>query len=81
MSLYELLQREIKRMVSGVDYHKDGNIYPLVMEEVEYYIIDIVLRETNFNIVRSAQLLGIGRNTLYRKMKQYALVKNEKKGE
>lgn len=78
MSLYDLLQREIKRMVSGVDYHKEGNIHPLVMEEVEFYIIDIVLKETNFNIVRCAQLLGIGRNTLYRKMKQYGIEKKAK---
>jgi len=78
MSLYDLLQREIKRMVSGVDYRKEGNIHPLVMEEVEFYIIDIVLKETNFNIVRCAQLLGIGRNTLYRKMKQYGIEKKAK---
>jgi DNA-binding NtrC family response regulator len=34
------------------------------------YILDI-LRETNGHQVRAAEILGIDRRTLYRKLKQY----------
>jgi transcriptional regulator with PAS, ATPase and Fis domain len=68
MTLYDLLDREIKRMVSGFTLHSKGNIHPLIMNEIEKYIIEIVLRETNFNYVLTAKMLGIGRSTLYRRI-------------
>ncbi len=67
-SLYDLLKREIKKMVSGASPHKKGNIYPLVMQEVERYIITLVLEETSYNLVVAAHVLGISRSTLYRKI-------------
>jgi len=69
LSLYDLLRREVKRMVSGFGRHAQGNIHPLIMQEVEKCIIEAVLEETNFNLVMAAKILGIGRSTLYRKIK------------
>jgi len=68
LSLYDLLRREVKRMVSGFGRHEQGNIHPLIMHEVEKYIIEVVLEETNFNFVMASKILGIGRSTLYRKI-------------
>jgi DNA-binding NtrC family response regulator len=44
------------------------------MAEVERATIEAALRETNGNRRKAAELLGIGERTLYRKLKQYALV-------
>ena len=68
MSLYDLLKPDIQRMVNSLDKHDKGNIYPLVMQEVERSLIDLVLKETGYNYVHAAKALGISRSTLYRRI-------------
>ena len=67
-SLYDFLRTEVQHMMLGIGIHNDGNIYPLIVEEVERSIIKIVLEETNNNLYASAKMLGISRSTLYRKI-------------
>ena len=68
LSLYDLLKQEIKKMISGIGKNEQGNIYPLILEEVERDIIELVLQETNFNYLLSSRILGISRSTLYRRI-------------
>ncbi len=75
-TLYEFLKRDIKKMVSGLGSQDRGNIYPLVMQEIERYIISLVLEETKYNHLRAARALGISRSTLYRKLEGLGLVGN-----
>jgi transcriptional regulator of acetoin/glycerol metabolism len=42
-------------------------------EEEEKYLLGRALQATKGNVRRAAQLLGIGRATLYRKIQQYHL--------
>jgi DNA-binding NtrC family response regulator len=44
------------------------------MADVERATIEAALRETKGNRRKAAELLGIGERTLYRKLKEYALV-------
>jgi DNA-binding protein Fis len=74
MTLYELLNREIKRMAAGIGYQNKGNIHPLIMNEIEKYIIQIVLQETHYNYLAASKMLGIGRSTLYRKIEILGIV-------
>ncbi|MBU4269965.1 hypothetical protein KJ644_02600 [Candidatus Dependentiae bacterium] len=69
VSLYDLLKRDVKKMVFGISKYEKGNIYPLIVEEVEKYVIEVVLEEVNYNYFRAAQVLGISRSTLYQKIK------------
>ena len=68
-SLYQFLRKEVQQMIVGIGFNNVGNIYPLIVEEVERSIIKIVLEETRGNFFVSAKILGISRSTLYRKMK------------
>ena len=68
LSLHDILKEQIQRMVVGIGQQSKGNIHPLIMDEVERSIIQIVLNETNNNLFRTAKILGIGRSTLYRKI-------------
>ena len=68
VSLYDLLRRDVRKMVSGQCNDEKGNIYPLIMQEVERSLIGLVLEETNNNYFRAAKALGISRSTLYRKI-------------
>ena len=68
MSLYDILKQDIKRMIMGTGRNSKGNIHPLIMQELEKYIIQIALDETGHNYLHTSRILGIGRSTLYRKM-------------
>ncbi len=77
LSLYDLLKRDIKKMIIGIGHGEQGNIYPLIVEEVEKNIIELVLKETNYNYLHAAKLLGIGRSTLYRKIEHLKIAKKK----
>ena len=44
---------------------------PLSLEEVERAAIEASLVRSRFNVSAAAKLLGLGRTTIYRKLKQY----------
>ena len=53
--------------------HSPGNLYRLVMDEVEAPLLESVMRHTGGNQTRAAECLGINRATLRKKLKQYGL--------
>lgn len=71
LSLYDILKRDVKKMVHGIGSKKKGNIHSLIMQEVESNIIALVLEETNYNYFAAAKILGISRSTLYRKIEKF----------
>lgn len=79
ISLYDFLHKEVKKMVESIGRHEKGNIYPLIMNEVEKYIIVSVLEETNHNYLRAARVLGVGRSTLYRRIESLKIEDKKKK--
>lgn len=68
VSIHELLKKEIGKMIDGIGRTGQGNIYPLLMGEVEKSIINLVLEETNYNYLVASRILGMSRSTLYRKI-------------
>ncbi len=53
---------------------ENSNLYEAVVSEVEKALFSIVLKETNGNQVRAAKMLGINRNTLNKKIKEYKII-------
>ena len=51
------------------------------LEEMERRYIVQVLRDTGYHQSRAAEILGIGRRTLYRKIREYRIDVPEEKGE
>ena len=49
-------------------------IYDMVLAQVEKPLIEVVLAPAQGNQTRAAELLGLNRNTLRKKMKQYDLI-------
>jgi Fis family transcriptional regulator len=53
--------------------HKPGDLYQLVLGEVEKPLFRAVLTYTNGNQSEAAEILGINRGTLRKKLKDYKL--------
>ena len=77
VSLYDFLRREINKMVSSLGRHERGNIHPLVMNEIERYVITLVLEKTKNNYLRASRALGISRSTLYRRIEVLGIEKKQ----
>jgi Fis family transcriptional regulator, factor for inversion stimulation protein len=58
-------QREAQVELSG--------LYDIILEQVERPLIELALQQLNGNQVRTAQLLGINRNTLKKKIDIYKI--------
>lgn len=52
----------------------NGDIPPL--DEIERRHIELVLKETEFNMSKAARILQIDRTTLYNKLKKYGFKRN-----
>ena len=52
------------------NYTDKGNLYNEVIGEAEKELLLSVLKKTEWNQVKAAEILGINRNTLSRKMKE-----------
>ena len=53
--------------------HRPAGLYALVLREVEEPLVQAVMRHTEGNHVRAAEVLGINRGTLRRKLEGYGL--------
>jgi DNA-binding NtrC family response regulator len=52
---------------------RSGGIEPQSLEEIEAYFIAKTLRQTKGNRTTAAEILGIDKSTLWRKVKRYGL--------
>jgi Fis family transcriptional regulator len=58
---------------ANLNGHKPGGLYELVIGEVEKPLFSAVLSYTNGNQSEAAEILGINRGTLRKKLKAYKL--------
>ncbi len=72
-SIKDFLEEKLKRYLKDMTKVTNFNLYGTVLSEVEKALISIVLRETNGNQLKTAKVLGINRNTLRAKIKEYKI--------
>ena len=56
-----------------LDGHTAANIYQMVLAEVEQPLLETVMSHTEGNQTRAAEMLGISRSTLRKKLALYDL--------
>ncbi len=58
--------------------HLDGqvvtDVYDMVMQEIEAPLLEVVMKNTRQNQTKAAELLGLNRGTLRKKLKRYSLL-------
>jgi two-component system nitrogen regulation response regulator GlnG len=72
-SIKEFLEEKLKRYLKEMTEMENCNLYETVISEVEKALLKIVLDETRGNQLRAAKTLGINRNTLRTKIKEYKI--------
>ncbi len=71
--LRECVRDALEHYLSQLNGYAPGGMYQLVMSEVEGPMLETVMRYTRGNQSRAAELLGINRGTLRKKLKQYGI--------
>jgi DNA-binding protein Fis len=72
-SIKDFLEDKLSGFLRGMTKMENSKLYETVFSEVEKALISIVLKETQGNQLKAAKLLGINRNTLNKKVKEYKL--------
>jgi len=72
-TLEEIIERKLLECVRGLREHASANLYDLMIGLVEKPLLRAVLRETGGNQVRAANILGINRNTLRKKLTEHGI--------
>ncbi|HAK58980.1 MAG TPA: two-component system response regulator [Nitrospiraceae bacterium] len=73
LSFESFLEEKLADLVERMGGLDSGDIYSLVLQRVEKPLITLVLKKTDGNQVRAANLLGINRNTLRKKIKELGI--------
>ncbi|MEO5357032.1 MAG: sigma 54-interacting transcriptional regulator [Nitrospirae bacterium YQR-1] len=74
-SISEFLEKKIVNYLQDVTGLSFGNLYSTIVDEVERTLISMALRETSGNQLKASRILGINRNTLRTKAKQFQVEK------
>ena len=68
--LTDSVRRSLERYFKDMDGEKPTSIYDMVLKKIEKPMIETVLDKTAGNQSLAAEMLGINRNTLRKKMQQ-----------
>src|SRR5208337_613648 len=72
-SIKEFLEGKLNGFLNEMTKIENSDLYETVLSEVEKALFSIVLKETQGNQVKASRILGINRNTLCKKIKEYKL--------
>ena len=76
--LEKWLDKSIRQYVSKMDEESNGHLHELIMGGIEKPLVEIVLKETGGNQTQAANILGVNRNTLRKKIVEYKIKCNNK---
>ena len=72
-SLESLVDAKLRSCLNGIEQLENGEIHSMVLEQVERPLIRIILEKTRWNQVKAADILGINRNTLRKKINELGI--------
>lgn len=72
--LSTMTDEALSEYFTSLNGHKPGDLYQLVLGEVERPLFRAVMSYTNGNQSEAAEILGINRGTLRKKLKTYKLM-------
>ncbi len=73
-SLRDCVEQAMENYFKHLDGQPVTEVYNLVLAEVEAPMLEVVMKYTRHNQTKAAQVLGLNRGTLRKKLKQYGLL-------
>ncbi len=73
-TIRDCVERAMRNYFSHLDGHDVKDVYQMVLAEVETPLLEVVLEYTRNNQSRAAEVLGLNRGTLRKKLKQYGML-------
>jgi len=70
LSLEALVEMKLRSSLGNLDKMESGDLYGMILEQMERPLIRFVLEKTRGNQVKAADILGINRNTLRKKIQE-----------
>ena len=75
-TLSECVRNSLGAYFEALDGHDTTDLYQMVLREVERPMFEAVLEYTNQNQSAAAQILGISRGTLRKKLREHGMWEN-----
>ena len=73
-SIQEVVQKSLEDYFNDLGEQQASNIYDMVVLTVEKPILEVVMTRAEGNQSHAAQMLGINRNTLRKKLQEHGLL-------
>jgi len=73
-SLRDCVEQAMDNYFKHLDGQAVTEVYDMVLAEVEAPMLEVVRKYTRHNQTKAAQVLGLNRGTLRKKLKQYGLL-------
>lgn len=74
VNLRASVEASLQNYFDQLDGQSASNVYSMVLQEIEAPLFTMIMRYTRDNQTKAAQVLGINRGTLRKKLKQYGLL-------
>lgn len=74
VTLKQVVKDTLKNYFTNIGSESPVDFYAILMEEIERPLLEVLINHTQYNQVKMAQILGISRGTLRKKLKQYGLL-------
>lgn len=73
-SIQEVVQKSLEDYFNDLGEQKPTNIYDMMVLTVEKPVLEVVMSRADGNQSHAAQMLGINRNTLRKKLQEHGLL-------
>ena len=73
-SLRACVETTMENYFRHLDGQSVADVYDMVLQEIEAPLLEVVMKYTRQNQTKAAELLGLNRGTLRKKLKRYSLL-------
>lgn len=74
MTLKQSVKDILRNYFTNIGNEQPVDFYSILLEEIERPLLEVLINHTHYNQVKMAQILGISRGTLRKKLKQYGML-------
>lgn len=74
ITLKQVVKDTLRNYFSNIGGEQPVDFYSILLEEIERPLLEVLINHTHYNQVKMANILGISRGTLRKKLKQYGLL-------